>query len=289
MANLAAIATLADRGEVVLLDRLNHASLIDGTLLSGARFSRYAHGDAARRRARAQGASGRCNRWSRPTACSAWMAMSRACRRSRASRARTRPGSIVDDAHGLGVLGPTGRGMIEHFELGQADVPVLVGTLGKAFGTLRRLRRRLGGPHRVADAEGAHVHLHDGASAARRRRHAQVAANRAARILATRARARAYRSLSRRRPGSWICISRRRTRRSSRSFSARADAAVSAQNELLEAGFLGRRDPAADRAGRHGAPANHAVRGAHRSPGGRARRSAGPRASACAERSEAHG
>jgi 8-amino-7-oxononanoate synthase len=42
---------------------------------------------------------------------------------------------IVDDAHGIGVLGPTGRGLVEHFELGQVDVPVLVGTLGKALGT----------------------------------------------------------------------------------------------------------------------------------------------------------
>ena len=47
MANLAVMATLAGRGEQVLLDRLSHASLIDGALLSGARFRRYPHGDAA--------------------------------------------------------------------------------------------------------------------------------------------------------------------------------------------------------------------------------------------------
>jgi len=47
MANLAVITTLAGRGETVLLDRLSHASLIDGGLLSGARFKRYAHADAA--------------------------------------------------------------------------------------------------------------------------------------------------------------------------------------------------------------------------------------------------
>ena len=42
---------------------------------------------------------------------------------------------MVDDAHGLGVLGREGRGSVDHFGLGQAEVPVLMGTLGKAFGT----------------------------------------------------------------------------------------------------------------------------------------------------------
>src|SRR5579862_1130421 len=46
MANLGVMTALADRGECVLLDRLSHASIIDGALLSGARFKRYAHGDA---------------------------------------------------------------------------------------------------------------------------------------------------------------------------------------------------------------------------------------------------
>jgi 8-amino-7-oxononanoate synthase len=42
---------------------------------------------------------------------------------------------VVDDAHGLGVLGATGRGTCEHFGLPSNDVPVLIGTFGKAFGT----------------------------------------------------------------------------------------------------------------------------------------------------------
>ena len=42
---------------------------------------------------------------------------------------------MVEDAHGLGVLGATGRGSCEHFGLGAADVPLLIGTFGKAFGT----------------------------------------------------------------------------------------------------------------------------------------------------------
>jgi len=42
---------------------------------------------------------------------------------------------MVDDAHGFGPLGATGGGVVEHFGLGIDEVPVLVGTLGKAFGT----------------------------------------------------------------------------------------------------------------------------------------------------------
>ena len=42
---------------------------------------------------------------------------------------------MVDDAHGIGVLGKNGGGSLEHFRLGPADVPILMGTLGKALGT----------------------------------------------------------------------------------------------------------------------------------------------------------
>ena len=42
---------------------------------------------------------------------------------------------MVDDAHGIGVVGPQGRGSLEHFNLNTEAVPILVGTLGKAFGT----------------------------------------------------------------------------------------------------------------------------------------------------------
>ena len=41
---------------------------------------------------------------------------------------------MVDDAHGFGPLGASGGGIVEHFDLGQEQVPVLIGTLGKGFG-----------------------------------------------------------------------------------------------------------------------------------------------------------
>jgi 8-amino-7-oxononanoate synthase len=134
MANLAAVATLADRGEVVALDRLNHASLIDGTLLSGARFSRYSHGDPADAERVLKEHKGQCTVLATDGVFSMDGDVARLPTLARLARAY-KAWLVVDDAHGLGVLGPTGRGLVEHFELGSTDVPVLVGTLGKAFGT----------------------------------------------------------------------------------------------------------------------------------------------------------
>ena len=134
MANLAAICCLADRGEVVLLDRLNHASLIDGALLSGARFSRYAHGDgAAAERALTENKDAVSvlatdGVFSMDGDIARLPSIARACLKKKAWL-------VVDDAHGIGVLGARGRGTLEHYELDANEVPVLVGTLGKALGT----------------------------------------------------------------------------------------------------------------------------------------------------------
>ncbi|MEJ1966133.1 MAG: 8-amino-7-oxononanoate synthase [Gammaproteobacteria bacterium] len=134
MANLAAICALADRGEVVLLDRLDHASLIDGALLSGARFSRYAHGDgAAAERALTEhkddvSVLATDGVFSMDGDIARLPSIARAC-------AKKKAWLIVDDAHGIGVLGARGRGTLEHYDLDADEVPVLVGTLGKAIGT----------------------------------------------------------------------------------------------------------------------------------------------------------
>ena len=134
MANLGVVAALAGRGDAVFEDRLNHASLLDAGLLSGARFSRFPHADAAALEARLAG----CGRQRRLVLTDGVFSMdgdvaplgslADACRRQSAWL-------VVDDAHGLGVLGPGGRGSLELHGLGPEDVPVLVGTLGKAFGT----------------------------------------------------------------------------------------------------------------------------------------------------------
>ena len=137
MANLAVITALAGPGDLVLLDRLDHASLIDGARLSGARFKRYPHNDAASAGRELQAGASDPERtcllatdgvFSMDGDLAPLPDLARAC-------AAHQSWLVVDDAHGLGVVGSTGRGTLEHFGLAPTDVPLLVGTFGKAFGT----------------------------------------------------------------------------------------------------------------------------------------------------------
>lgn len=133
MANLGAVTALVGQGDTVLEDRLNHASLLDAGLLSGARFSRYLHNDAVSLANRLRKVMGNTlvvtdgvfsmdgDLADLPSLC--------------AEARRANAWVMVDDAHGFGPLGATGGGIVEHFGLGIDDVQVLVGTLGKAFGT----------------------------------------------------------------------------------------------------------------------------------------------------------
>jgi 8-amino-7-oxononanoate synthase len=134
MANLAVMTTLAGRSETVLLDRLSHASLIDGGILSGARFKRFAHADAnAAELALAEHAE-----TTSIVATDGVFSMDGDVGPLAALASVSRSHDawlVVDDAHGLGVIGATGRGAVEHFGLDAEAVPVLVGTLGKAFGS----------------------------------------------------------------------------------------------------------------------------------------------------------
>ena len=134
MANLGLAAALATRGDAVYGDRLNHASLIDGGRLSRAALHHYPHGDAAAlERQLAVQPSGRAlvlsdGVFSMDGDLAPLPALAAACSKHGAFLA-------VDDAHGLGVVGESGRGSLEHFGLTTAQVPALVGTFGKAFGS----------------------------------------------------------------------------------------------------------------------------------------------------------
>lgn len=132
MANMGAISALVDRSDTVFEDRLNHASLLDGGLLSGARFKRYAHADAENLEKRLNAADSPSlivtdGVFSMDGDFAPLRALSDTARRNRAWL-------MVDDAHGLGVVGANGGGVVEYYGLSQLEVPVLVGTLGKAFG-----------------------------------------------------------------------------------------------------------------------------------------------------------
>jgi 8-amino-7-oxononanoate synthase len=134
MANLAVMSALVGRGERVLLDRLSHASLIDGARLAGAQLRRYGHGDAqsAERLAAADPVHTALIATDGVFSMDGDLApVPELARAAQAQHAWL----LVDDAHGLGVIGASGRGTLEHFNLGAAEVPVLIGTLGKAFGS----------------------------------------------------------------------------------------------------------------------------------------------------------
>ncbi|WP_250654884.1 8-amino-7-oxononanoate synthase [Alkalimarinus coralli] len=136
MANIGAVNALLGKGDSVLEDRLNHASLLDAGLLSGARFQRYHHADSESLAQRLVNLPSTNRRslvvtdgvFSMDGDIPPLPELVATCRQNNAWL-------MVDDAHGFGTLGRNGGGCIEHFELGQDDVQVLVGTLGKAFGT----------------------------------------------------------------------------------------------------------------------------------------------------------
>ncbi len=133
MANIGVISALLGRGDAVFEDRLNHASLLDGGLLSGARFKRYNHADVENLKVHFEKATG--NKlivtdgvFSMDGDFAPLKALSAAAKASDAWL-------MVDDAHGLGVIGERGGGLLDYYGLNQGDVPILMGTLGKGFGT----------------------------------------------------------------------------------------------------------------------------------------------------------
>ncbi len=135
MANLAVAACLAGRGDTILEDRLNHASLLDAGLASGARVVRYRHGDVASLRARLIRTSPERTRvvltdgvFSMDGDVAPLAELAAACREADADL-------MVDDAHGFGVLGPGGAGSVSEAGLSAEDVPALMCTLGKAVGS----------------------------------------------------------------------------------------------------------------------------------------------------------
>jgi len=136
MANLGVIGALADQKSLIVSDKLNHASLIDGCRLSGAEVRRYPHGDSERAAALISKAMPEATTRVLVTDGVFSMDGDVAPLPGLATAARAANAwLVVDDAHGLGVVGATGRGTCEHFALTAGDVPVLVGTFGKAFGT----------------------------------------------------------------------------------------------------------------------------------------------------------
>ena len=133
MANAGILSSLLQRGDSVFEDRLNHASLLDGGLHSGARFQRFPHNDVSALKAKLASAQGPKmvvvdGVFSMDGDTAPLAALADACGEHDAWL-------MVDDAHGFGVLGERGVGSTEAAGLEVSSVPVLMATLGKALGT----------------------------------------------------------------------------------------------------------------------------------------------------------
>lgn len=134
IANLAVQqALLSDEEDVCVQDRLNHASLLDATRLAGARLRRYPHLDAEGAMRQLKGAAEGAAMLASDGVFS--MDGDVAPLRSLSLVARMQQALFyVDDAHGVGVLGPQGRGSVAEAGLGVQEVPLQLATLGKALG-----------------------------------------------------------------------------------------------------------------------------------------------------------
>ena len=133
MANLAVQQTLMQRGDLIVGDKLNHASLIDGAQASGAMFKRYPHLDYTALEKRLASSNV-------PTLVVSDSVFSMDgdladIKQLQQLATNHQAWLLIDDAHALGVLGREGRGSFDHFGLEIGADTALVGTFGKAFGT----------------------------------------------------------------------------------------------------------------------------------------------------------
>lgn len=131
-ANLGVIATLANRESHVIADKDCHASLLDGIQLSRAKLERFKHQDTthAAQLLKSQSTPSLLvteSVFSMTGKITSLPTLSTLAERYSAS-------TLLDDAHGFGILGDQGRGACEHFNLNQEEVPYLITPLGKALG-----------------------------------------------------------------------------------------------------------------------------------------------------------
>jgi 8-amino-7-oxononanoate synthase len=133
LANVGALQALLAGGDVCVQDKLNHASLLDGARLAGAQLKRYAHGDidAAQRQLATQpeaaGLLASDGVFSMDGDIAPLAGLAALCKKEHVL-------FMVDDAHGLGVLGADGAGSLADAGLTPSDAPLLMATLGKALG-----------------------------------------------------------------------------------------------------------------------------------------------------------
>ena len=135
MANLGVITSLVSNGDLVICDKLNHASIIDGCRLSGADFRVYAHCNMEKlENILKKSAKYNCKLIVTDSVFSMDGDLAPLPDLVKIA-AKYNAMLMVDEAHGTGVFGENGRGVVEHYDLGN-EVYVVMGTLSKAIGSL---------------------------------------------------------------------------------------------------------------------------------------------------------
>ena len=134
MANLGVASALCDRHSEIYEDKLNHASLLDAALLSRAKRIRYPHLDIKNLEQRLSDSKA-SKKYIISDGVFSMDGDLAPVETLVGTAERNSATLMIDDAHGIGVLGKKGRGIVEHFNLDTKQVPIIVGTLGKAFGT----------------------------------------------------------------------------------------------------------------------------------------------------------
>lgn len=132
MANMGTIAALVGKGDEVFEDRLNHASLLDGGFYCKGELQRYRTVDELEKRLSKSTAKRKLvvtdGVFSMDGNLPELPKLVDICERHQGRL-------MIDDAHGFGVLGERGGGCAEYFAVTPEQLPILVGTLGKGFGT----------------------------------------------------------------------------------------------------------------------------------------------------------
>lgn len=135
MANMGVINAVLDRGDLLFQDRLNHASLIDAGLLSNAKMKRYKHNDIPHLNALYAKAPDDANSMIVTDGVFSMDGDEAPIKQLADIANKQNAWLMVDDAHGFGVLGDKGAGLLEQQQLSQHEVPILMATLGKSCGT----------------------------------------------------------------------------------------------------------------------------------------------------------
>ncbi|MHC4267489.1 MAG: 8-amino-7-oxononanoate synthase [Planctomycetota bacterium] len=135
MANIGAISSLVSKGDLVICDKLNHASIIDGCRLSGADFRVYAHCDIEKLENILKKSSNYPRKLIVTDSVFSMDGDLAPLPDIVSIASKYKAIVMVDEAHGTGVFGKKGRGVVEHFNLNK-EIDIIMGTFSKAIGSL---------------------------------------------------------------------------------------------------------------------------------------------------------